>query len=82
MDAILAVKDEAMERFAIELGAHARADLATYREGVKIIELFVKLPKFMEFGADLHAKARMAKMVLSDLSGLSRIGRGANRCNA
>jgi hypothetical protein len=66
-EAFVALKETELGRIGVEIGAHAKADNKTYREGLRIIELFPKLPKFMEFGADLHAKARLAKMVLSNL---------------
>lgn len=65
--ALVSVKEDALEEIALEIGAHAKADLATYREGLKIIELFTKVSKFVEFGENLGEKAKLAKLVLSDL---------------
>lgn len=64
----VAIQEEAMEKLNVDIASHNRADTATWSEGLRIIELFTKVFKFMELGEDLLRKARLAKTVLSNLS--------------
>lgn len=64
----LALQDESMTKLNTEIGAYNVADTNTWREGLRVIELFTKVFKFMELGDDLLGKARLAKTVLSNIS--------------
>lgn len=64
---LMKIKEDALEEFGVELGAYAKADVAPFRQGLKTIELFTKVSKFMEFGVNLREKATLGKLVLSDL---------------
>lgn len=65
--ALVRVKEVALEHVGIEICAHTKLDLLTYGEGLKFIEPFTKASKFVEFGENLGEKAKLAKLVLSDL---------------
>ena len=65
--AFLKVQEAALEELHVEICAHSKADLATFKEGLRIIELFTKVSRFMELSENWLEKAELAKMVLSNV---------------
>lgn len=63
---LLAVKSAALDEVKIEIDAHNEADHRTFKEGLRIIELFVKVHNFMRLEGNELEKVRLAKMVLSN----------------
>ena len=64
---VLDIKNKTLEEKTDELVAFQNADLATYRKGFAIIELFTKVNDFMELNENLLEKARLVKLCLSNL---------------
>lgn len=62
------LKHAVIEQIDIEKAAASKADHATYKMGLGVIELFTNIPKIMSLGDDLLTKARLAEVVLSNLS--------------
>lgn len=63
---LLTVKSAALDEVKIEIDAHNEADHRTFKEGLRIIELFVKVHNFMRLEGNELEKVRLAKMVLSN----------------
>lgn len=63
---LLAVKSAALDEVKIEIDAHNEADHKTFKEGLRIIELFVKVYNFMNLEGNELEKVRLAKLVLSN----------------
>ena len=58
--------DTIIAEIDIDIAAHAKADSATYKVGVGIVELFTNIPKIMDLENNLLVKARLAEIVLSN----------------
>ena len=63
---LVELKSGALDEVKIEIDAHNEADHKTFKEGLRIIELFVKVYNFMSFEGNELEKVRLAKMVLSN----------------
>ncbi len=67
-EAFKRIKDEALDDFENEIKAYTAADRETYKKGLSIIELFTNIPKIMSLKQNLMVKARLAEIVLSNIS--------------
>ena len=63
---VLRVKEETLVENKIEIDAHNEADHKTFKEGLRVIELFVSVWNFMQKGGNELEKVRLAKLVLSN----------------
>jgi len=63
---LLKAKREALEQVKIEIDAHNEADLQTYNQGIKVIELLVNACNFMGNPEKNLERVRLAKLVLSN----------------
>lgn len=62
----LAVKEAALVETKIEIDSHNEADHQTFKEGLRVIELFLSIWNFMQNKGNELEKARLAKWVLSN----------------
>ena len=63
---IIAEKDALLGEKDIEITAHQAADIKTFEEGRRVIELFHSLYNFMHLSGNRLEKVRLAKSVLSN----------------
>ncbi len=70
--AAVAVPKSALAAKTAEIQAYQSADLKTFEEGSRIIQLFHKAHNFMQLDANELEKIRLAKMVLSNPTLLDR----------
>lgn len=63
---VMELKNTALEEVKIELNAINESDHKTFKEGLRIIELLVKLHGFMNLEGQKLEKVRLAKLVLSN----------------
>ena len=63
---LMTLKSAALDEVKIEIDAHNEADHKTFKEGLRIIELFVRVYNFMTFEGNELEKIRLAKLVLSN----------------
>jgi len=63
---VVEIKKSALEEVKIELDAYNEADHKTFKEGLRVIELFVKVYNFMKLSNNELDKARLVKIVLSN----------------
>jgi site-specific DNA recombinase len=63
---LMAIKSASLDDVKIEIDAHNEADHKTFKEGLRIIELFVKVYYFMSLEGNELEKVRLARLVLSN----------------
>jgi site-specific DNA recombinase len=61
---VVKIKETALVDNQIEITAHGDADIKTFKEGLRIIELMSKVHRFMHLDGNKLEKARLAKLVL------------------
>ena len=65
-DSAVAVPMKLLEEKSIEIAAHESADLKTFQEGCRIIQLFQKAHDFMQMDGNELEKIQLARAVLSN----------------
>jgi len=63
---VMEIKTTALQEVKIEIDAHNEADHKTFKEGLRIIELLVKVHDFMNLEGQELERVRLAKLVLSN----------------